>query len=212
MKLTKYGHACLLLEKDDSRLLIDPGSFTDLPDDLPSIDFVIVTEEHFDHLNQDNLDKVAQVNPNVRIYSTKAVAENLEDTDLNVTVVSGDQTIELGDYKVAFSENDHAVVYQKSPCKSLAITVDNDLLYYPSDTYRTIDSKVQILALPTSGPWFKVSECIEFANAIDSEIVLTTHNALNSETGNKVTHNFIVNNIDENRRFVHLNNGECIEI
>lgn len=201
-----------MLEKDDSRLLIDPGSFTDLPDDLPSIDFVIVTEEHFDHLNQDNLDKVAQVNPNVRIYSTKAVAENLEDTDLNVTVVSGDQTIELGDYKVAFSENDHAVVYQKSPCKSLAITVDNDLLYYPSDTYRTIDSKVQILALPTSGPWFKVSECIEFANAIDSEIVLTTHNALNSETGNKVTHNFIVNNIDENRRFVHLNNGECIEI
>lgn len=212
MKLTKYGHACLLLEKDGMNLLIDPGSFTELPADLPKIDFVVVTEEHYDHFNPDNLETVARANPDVQIYTTTAVHERLKDTELNVHAVTGDQTISLGAFEVAFSETDHAVVYQKSPCKSLTITVDGDALYYPSDSYKTIDTEVKVLALPTSGPWFKVSECIEFANAVDSDIVIPTHNGLNSDNGHKVTHNFVVNNIDPNRTFTYLQVGESIEL
>lgn len=212
MRITKYTHACLLLENDGTNLLIDPGSFTEIPSDLPKIDFVIVTEEHYDHLNLDNLKLVASVNPEVQIYTTEAVKESLKDTGLDAHAIIGDQNEILGSFKVTFSETDHAVVYKKSPCRSLTVLIDENVLYYPSDSYKTIDKKVKVLALPTSGPWFKVSECIEFANAVDSEIVLTTHNALNSETGNKVTHNFIVNNIDEGRQFTHLENGENIKV
>jgi L-ascorbate metabolism protein UlaG (beta-lactamase superfamily) len=212
MKLTKYGHACLLLEKDGTNLLIDPGSFTELPADLPKIDFVVVTEEHYDHFNPDNLETIAHSNPDVQIYTTRVVQEKLKDTGLHIHTVTGDQTIQLGTFKVIFSETDHAVVYQKSPCKSLTITVDGDVLYYPSDSYKTIDTKVKVLALPTSGPWFKVSECIEFANAVDSDIVIPTHNGLNSDNGHKVTHNFVVNNIDSAREFVFLTDGESIEV
>ncbi|MFO0970747.1 MAG: MBL fold metallo-hydrolase [Candidatus Saccharimonadales bacterium] len=212
MKLTKYGHACLLLEKDSAYMLIDPGSFTELPAGLPKIDFVIVTEEHYDHFNPDNLEMVARANPDVQIYTTTAVQEKLKDADLHTHAVTGDKTISLGAFEVAFSETDHAVVYQKSPCKSLAIMVDGDALYYPSDSYKTIDTKVKVLALPTSGPWFKVSECIEFANAVDSDIVIPTHNGLNSDNGHKVTHNFVVNSIDSAREFVFLTDGESIEV
>lgn len=212
MKLTKYGHACLLLKKDGTNLLIDPGSFTELPADLPKIGFVIVTEEHYDHFNPDNLETIARSNPDVQIYTTTAVQAKLKDTELHAHAVTGDQTIPLGAFNITFSETDHAVVYQTSPCKSLTITVDGDALYYPSDSHKTIDAKVKVLALPTSGPWFKVSECIEFANAVDSEIVIPTHNGLNSENGHTVTHNFIVNNIDPDRIFTYLQVGESTEV
>lgn len=212
MKITKYGHACLLLEKDGVNLLIDPGSFTELLADLPRIDFVIVTEEHYDHLNLDNLTQIADNNADVRIYTTAAAKDILKEANLNIHAVSGDQTVTMSPYEVAFSETDHAVVYQKSPCRSLAITLDDNVLYYPSDSYKTIDKKVRVLALPTSGPWFKVSECIQFVHAVDSEIVLPTHNALNSENGNKVTHDFIVNNIDSDRQFTYLESGESLQV
>lgn len=210
MKITKYGHACLLLEKDDTRLLIDPGSFTELPNDLPEVDFIIVTEEHYDHFNVDNLKRVASIKSSP-IYTTAIVAENLKGTGLSVHTVSGNLTVDLGPYHVLFSENDHAVVYKKSPCKSLSITINDDV-YYPSDTFQTTNKKIKVLALPTSGPWFKVSECIDFVNAIDSKMVIATHNALNSEIGNKVTHNFIVNNLGEDRKFIHLEDNESLDI
>lgn len=210
MKITKYGHACLLLEKDDARLLIDPGSFTELPNDLPEVDFIIVTEEHYDHFNVDNLKRVASIKSSP-IYTTATVAENLKESGLSVKAISVDQAIDMGPYRVEFSVKDHATVYKTSPCKSLAITINNDV-YYPSDTYQTTNKKIKVLALPTSGPWFKVSECIEIANAIDSEIVIATHNALNSEIGNKVTNNFIINNLVEGRKFMYLSENESIDV
>jgi len=211
MKITKYEHSCLILEKGPTRLIIDPGSFTELPSTIDGVAFVIVTEEHYDHFSLDNLKKIIDKNPDVQTYTTRAVRDELIELGINVYAISGNNSVKLGDFQVEFSETDHAIVYQKSPCKSLSIKIDAKL-YYPSDSYRTIDGKVTVLALPTSGPWFKVSESIEFANAINSEVVLVTHNALNSPIGNKVTNNFIKSNIDEAREFVFLENGESFEV
>lgn len=211
MKITKYDHACLVIEKDSTKLIIDPGSFTTLPKDIDSVDFVIITEEHYDHFNLENLQQITAKNPNLQVFTTQAVHDELIELGTDVHVVSGESKVTMGDFEVSFFETDHAVVYKKSPCKSLPLKI-NDYLYYPSDTYRTISEKVKVLALPTSGPWYKVSESIEFANAINSEIVLVTHNALNSQVGNKVTNNFLKSNIDENRQFVFLESGESLEI
>ncbi len=87
MKITKYGHACLLIQLADQKLLVDPGSFTTLPDNLPSIDLVIVTEEHYDHFNLDNLQKIKQQNPDCPMVSTVAVASSPEAKPLNINPV-----------------------------------------------------------------------------------------------------------------------------
>ena len=34
MKLTKYSHACIRLEKDGTVLVLDPGNFSELPEAL----------------------------------------------------------------------------------------------------------------------------------------------------------------------------------
>ena len=40
MRLTKLEHACLILEKDGRKLVVDPGSFTSPLVDLHDVDFV----------------------------------------------------------------------------------------------------------------------------------------------------------------------------
>lgn len=211
MKLTKLGHACLVTEKDNSRLMIDPGSFTELPDDLGSVNCVVVTEEHMDHFNIDNLKKIMSQNPEVTIYSTDAVSSAAQEQGLEVTAISNLQTVMQDGYELRFYETAHAPVYKVSPCRSLSLKVDN-FLYYPSDSYHVIEDSVEFLAVPTSGPWFKIEEVIDFANQVKSRKLIATHNALNSEVGNEITNNYISKNLsDQTREFLYLKPGESTE-
>lgn len=103
-------------------------------------------------------------------------------------------------------------MYQKSPCRVLTVKI-NDFLYYPSDSFRPTKDKVKILALPTCGPWHKLAEAIELANAVDSEAILPTHNGLYNDAGNDVMNRFIIMNlVDQKRQWVYLKLGESVQL
>lgn len=210
MKLTKYEHACLILDNDQSRLVIDPGCFTNLPDDLSGVGCIVVTEEHIDHFNLENIQKILTQSPEAVIISTDVVVDELAKSGIQATVIKGNQNIDQAGYHLSFFETPHAAVYRKSPCQSLSVKVD-DYLFYPSDSYNTIDDTVEVLALPTSGPWHKLEEAIDLANTIESPTVLATHNWLYNEDGEKVANSFIKNNIlDKDRNYVYLKPGESL--
>ena len=75
-RLTWMGHACLLVQTPQWTLLTDPmlgrrasplsfagpERFTDLPvpvDDLPPIDFVLISHDHYDHLDRGSIERIA---------------------------------------------------------------------------------------------------------------------------------------------------------
>jgi len=211
MKITKYGHACLFLDNGANKLVIDPGDFTDLPENLEDITVVVVSEEHYDHFDASNIKKILEQSPEAKIFSTKAVAAKLAEENVVCQAVGGEELVDKDGFKIKLSVGDHAVVYGQSPCQVLTITV-GDFLYYPSDSFIPTDQKVRILALPTSGPWHKISEAIDLMKATDSEMVLATHNGLHSENGNKVANFFIdMHTKDQQREFVYLKDGESKE-
>ena len=207
MKVTKYQHACLFIENGNGTVVIDPGSFTDLPTELNDIVAVIVTEEHYDHFDTENLKKILAQNPDARIYTTQNVSNALAKDAIAATAITDTQTITVDDFSITLRPVDHATVYQKSPCTSLTVTVD-DYLYYPSDSYALPTKPVKILALPTSGPWFKVSESIDFTKSIDSEVVIATHNAINSDIGNNIAKTYVSGHLPDHRKYIHLEPGE----
>ncbi len=213
MKVTKYGHACLFVEKNDQTLVIDPGCFTKLPKSIPNnVVAVIITEEHADHYDLPNLELLLEVNPEAIVYTTSVVSNILKAINISAVAIEGRSTKNAGDFTLHFSETPHAVVHKTSPCQSLSVQVD-DSIYYPSDSYQTITGKVSLLALPVSGPWYKVTESIDFVNSIDSRKILPTHNALNSPVGNMVAQNHIKAHLEENgREWVDLKDGESLEL
>lgn len=211
MKITKFEHACLILDNGTSSLVIDPGSFTNLPEDLPNISCVVVTEEHMDHFNLENIQKILAKNPEAKIFSTANVAEQLSEANISCQAIQGEQQSEVGGFQLRLKEADHAVIYQTSPCRVLTLQVD-EVLYYPSDSFVPTENTVQVLALPTSGPWHKVSESIALADSVEAQHVLVTHNGLYNDTGNSVTNNFTSSNIaDKQKEYVFLKTGETKE-
>lgn len=211
MKLTKLEHACLILDNGKSRLIIDPGSFTTLPKDLTGVGTLVVTEEHTDHFSLDNIQKILKQNPDVKIFSTEVVSNQLNENGITCEAIAGERQTSIDEFNLTFIEGDHAIVHGKSPCRVVTLQVD-DFLYYPSDSYIPTDATVQVLALPTSGPWHKITESIDFANKINSKQILVTHNGLLSQAGNFVANNSISNHLEnKNRDYIFLEVGESKE-
>src|ERR1700749_2625152 len=82
MRLTKYIHSCLMLEKDNFKLLIDPGHFTFAeglisPQDLADADAIMITHSHPDHFDSVNLKAILEAG-NAKVYTNKEVAELLD--------------------------------------------------------------------------------------------------------------------------------------
>ena len=76
MRLTKRGHACVRLEKDGRILVIDPGTLTE-PEALDGAEAVLITHEHFDHVEVARVKAAAERTTQLEIWTTSAVAEQL---------------------------------------------------------------------------------------------------------------------------------------
>src|SRR3954451_11568236 len=93
MRIVKYTHSLVRLEKSDRALVIDPGSFSE-EEPLDGAEAVLITHEHTDHLD---VDKLAR-HPDLQIWTNAAVASLLTDVDpdrLHV-VAAGEQFIAAG--------------------------------------------------------------------------------------------------------------------
>ena len=84
MRLTHYGHACLLVEVSDWRVLIDPGNYSDGFLDLHDLDAIIVTHQHADHVDPDRFDALVAANRGARVYTDAQTAEILAEDGLEV--------------------------------------------------------------------------------------------------------------------------------
>src|SRR5215469_18068124 len=78
MKLTKLAHACVRLDKDGEALVIDPGAFGGA-EALDGAGAVLVTHEHFDHVEPDKLRAAMAANPGQRLWAPAPVAEQFAD-------------------------------------------------------------------------------------------------------------------------------------
>ena len=56
-------------------------------------------------------------------------------------------------------------------------------IFHPGDALTVPETPVDLLLLPISGPWLKVSECIDYARAVGAPRNLGIHEAVHSEIG-----------------------------
>jgi L-ascorbate metabolism protein UlaG (beta-lactamase superfamily) len=74
MKLTKYTHACVRLEKNGGVLVIDPGTFSETAEALDGARAVLVTHEHKDHIDVAAVKSALTGNRELELFAPLGVA------------------------------------------------------------------------------------------------------------------------------------------
>ena len=177
MIVTRLGHACLLVESPSARILIDPGTFSDTWHALTDLDVILLTHQHPDHFDADNVGPVIAANPGARLVVEPAVAEILSDHSPQTASV-GD-TIDLGGVSIEMVGGEHAVVHDRIPAVGnvgyIIRETGGPSLFHPGDSYDATPSGIDLLALPFAAPWAKTSMTIDFANSVKPERAIPIH-------------------------------------
>lgn len=184
MTITKHQHACVVIQQDSAKLVIDPGVLTaDIPI-TPDISAIVVTHVHSDHCDPVKLQAMLQASPHATLYSTQEVAA--AHPDLPVIVVQAGQTVDVQGLTVAFFGGEHATIHTSiTPNQNIGVMV-NSLFYYPGDSFTAPGLPVKLLALPVSAPWLKISESIDFISTVQPTQCFPTHNAILSPAGQSI--------------------------
>ena len=211
MKITKHGHACLEVEIDSQTLIIDPGSYTEELTSLGNVVAVVITHKHDDHCDEAKIAKIKKDNPAVQIFGTSEVAARLSGMDVT-TVYHGDY-YQVGSFRLEFFGDMHQIIHQSIPLiQNTAVLVNGDL-YYAGDSYTPPDVKVKALACPTSAPWLKIGDVMDYIKEMKPAICFPTHNALLSQLGHDLNNSRVKQVTEEHGgKFVYLEAGQSLEL
>ncbi len=185
MKLTKFEHSCLIIEVSGSRLIIDPGVFTMPLGDIGDVVAVVITHEHGDHWTPDQLQRIIDRNPDVKIYGPAGVVAAAK--DFTIEKVAGGDVIEIEPFNLKFFGEKHAVIHESIPIIDNVGVLVNDELYYPGDSFTLPGVTVGTLAAPAGAPWMKIGESMDFVLAVKPKRAIPVHEMVLSVAGKGMT-------------------------
>jgi L-ascorbate metabolism protein UlaG (beta-lactamase superfamily) len=186
MQITHLGHACILVETGSTRLLVDPGNYSQGFEAVTDLDAVLVTHQHADHLDTDRIGAVVERNPEATLwFEPETAAVN---TEHNAQTLASGDTRMIGDFEVeavggrhAFNHDDVSIVGNVG----VLIRSESTTLFHPGDAYETRPTGVDILALPLNAPWCAVRDTLDFVRAVDPSTVFPIHDGLLNDNGRR---------------------------
>lgn len=189
MQLTSLGHACLLVEEGDERILIDPGTFSDL-DGVVGLTAVVVTHQHPDHLDPRRGPELLRANPGARVLVEGQTAEVLAGQGLGGRVerlVPG-EPVQLGPVGLRPVGDQHAVIHpwvDRIGNTGVVLGASGaPTLFHPGDALDADPGPVDLLAVPVNAPWGKIAETLEFVRRVAPRRgVVPVHDGLLNDTG-----------------------------
>ena len=186
MRVTKFTHSCLRLE-GGGVLVVDPGGFSERAA-LVGADAVLITHEHFDHLDVDALSDAVARQPGLRVYAHAEVLPKLTAFADVVTGIGAGDEFDAAGFGVRAYGGHHAVIHPDIPrIANLGYLItggDGSTLYHPGDSFEPPESEhVDTLFVPLHAPWSKLSESVEFVRTVAPDRAFALHDALLTETG-----------------------------
>jgi L-ascorbate metabolism protein UlaG (beta-lactamase superfamily) len=186
VKITRFGHAAVLVEAAGTRILIDPGAFS--PDeafDLEGLDAILLTHQHADHIDQQRAPGLVERNPDAVLLSDPESASLLEFGDWRANA-DGQETTVKG-ITVRGVGSQHAEIVPEIPRVAnvgVLLSADQEpTLFHPGDTYEYAPDGVDVLALPLSAPWGKIGETVDFVKRVAPSMLFPVHDRTISDLG-----------------------------
>ena len=175
MKLTHLGHACLLVETDGARLLVDPGTMSAF-DDVRDLDAVLVTHQHPDHVDAARLVALLAANPGARLVVDPDSVTAVDGLPTDHVVARPGDRLTFGGSTVDVVGGLHAAVFGDVPgCTNSAYVVDEGAFVHPGDSFFVPSFEVDVLAVAVDGPWLKLSEAVDYVHAVSPRVAVPIH-------------------------------------
>ncbi|WP_136708063.1 MBL fold metallo-hydrolase [Agromyces sp. H66] len=182
MRLTKLEHAALVIEDSGNKLYIDPGKFTTPITESAGAVAVVITHQHDDHWTPEQLGRIVDANPGVRIFGPAGVSTAASGFPVE-TVTAGDE-VAVGPFRLRFFGGRHAVIHSSIPVVDNVGVLVNDRLYYAGDSFAVPEGvDVELLAAPAGAPWMKVAESMDYVMAVAPRRAFPTHEMVLSQAG-----------------------------
>ncbi len=183
MRITSFGHACLLVESDGSRVLLDPGVFSSGFEQLTELDAIVITHQHPDHVDVERLPQLLEANDAARLLAEPETAAELSRAGIEAQPLHPGERHTIGALPLHATGGRHAVIHPDLPrVGNVAVLLGTSradggegLLLHPGDSYDVVPSDVDLLALPLWAPWAKVSETVEYLRAVHPAVAVPIH-------------------------------------
>jgi L-ascorbate metabolism protein UlaG (beta-lactamase superfamily) len=183
MRLTKFGHSCLLVEEGQARMLLDPGVLSGGFEGLEGLTALLFTHQHADHLDPERLRGLLDRNPGVRVVSDEGSAKPLGEAGADAEVVHDGDELDLGGVSVGVAGRDHAVIHPDIPLIPNVGYLVGGRLFHPGDAFTQPGQAVEVLAVPAGAPWLKGSESIDYLRAVRPQVAVPVHEKVLSAAG-----------------------------
>ncbi|QJD96075.1 MBL fold metallo-hydrolase [Mucilaginibacter robiniae] len=180
MKIYKYIHSCLLFEKDDFRLLFDPGKFAFAEglvkaEQFSSVNAVIITHNHPDHLDTEQLKTIIELS-GAKIYTNSEVAKELAASGLSCNLVEA-STFHVGPFVLQAINVEHEPILDSPLPDMQAYMVDGGVLN-PADSFGNFYQGIkqpELLILPVMAPFTTELTVAAFADRLKPKAILPVH-------------------------------------
>jgi L-ascorbate metabolism protein UlaG (beta-lactamase superfamily) len=177
MLVRKLGHACLLIEQDDARLLLDPGIFSSDLSGITGLTGVLITHQHTDHVDPATLGPLLEANADATVHTDAETVGLLAAAGITATAVQAGETLSLGTEVRVFGQK-HAVIHPDVPQIPNVCFLLAGRIFHPGDSLTVPEVDVEILALPAAAPWMKSSEGVDYLRAVRPRAFVPIHDGL----------------------------------
>lgn len=187
MQVTWLGHAGLRIEQDGYTLVVDPGVFCEeraLASALDDADGILITHEHFDHFAADPVKAALAKKPRIDVWTNSSVAAQLDGTPAAVHTVGDGSVFSAGGVEVHGYGEWHAPIHRDVPLVRNTGFLIGGKVFHPGDALTNPNTPVELLLVPSHGPWTRTGDLIDFVRELKPARVSPIHDALLSPIGN----------------------------